>query len=357
MTFPRVLAAIALLLFGTIGVVAIFKGISRGNLEKNSGQIVRENNALPVPIEIDLEEEIKIVAPKQKESIPISQTSSDAIAPASAAKIDANTSTQLTSNASEKKIQLPEANRIQELFNITGAKLPVVETIVYKSRVAWQKGRPAWLSDYARYYQTSRHFIARSLNGKPDYLKQDVADGAKFNVLRSEKNIRFYLLADLSRCKIWFYCDDLDNKERILLKTYRTGVGRLDSSKASGFLTPLGQYSLGNKTAIYKPHVMGSYRGEQIEMIRIFGTRWIPFDKELQSCTAPAKGLGIHGLPWVVSASGKREEDRSSIGQYQSDGCIRLASEDIEEIFAIVITKPTVLEIVKDFHDSTLSIK
>ena len=94
----------------------------------------------------------------------------------------------------ETTSSLPEADRIEELFNKQDPRLPIVETIIYKSRVPWQKGRPAWLSDYASHYETSRHFIARSLNGSPDYLKQDLAEGNRFNVLRLDKEINFYLL-------------------------------------------------------------------------------------------------------------------------------------------------------------------
>ena len=142
-------------------------------------------------------------------------------------------------------IELPEADRIEELFNKDGPKLPIVETITYKSLVPWQKGRPAWLSDYAGHYETSRHFIARSLNGKPDYFKQELAEGARFNVLRKDKNFEFALIVDTSRCKMWFYYVDLDQKQKVLLKTYQVGLGRLDASKTSGLLTPLGKYTLG----------------------------------------------------------------------------------------------------------------
>ena len=98
----------------------------------------------------------------------------------------------------------------------------------------WLKGRPAWIADYAAYYNTSRHFIARSLNGKPDYFSQKVSQGSSFNVFRKDKNIQFFLLVDVSRCKMGFYYIDLDTNESILLKTYRVGLGRLDTSKASG---------------------------------------------------------------------------------------------------------------------------
>jgi hypothetical protein len=247
---------------------------------------------------------------------------------------------------------LDQVNRIEELFNKGEPKLPIVETITYKSRTSWQKGRPAWLADYASHYQTSRHFIARSLNGKPEYFKQALNEGDKFNVFREDKKISFYLLADLSLCKMAFYYIDHDLNERVLLKTYAIGCGRKDQSKASGLLTPLGKYELGDRVVIYKPKMFGYHQGEKTEMIRVFGSRWIPFEKEIEGCTEPAKGLGIHGVPWVTQGSQELVPDESSIGKYESDGCIRLSNEDVEELFSIVITKPTTIEIVQDMTKS-----
>jgi hypothetical protein len=248
---------------------------------------------------------------------------------------------------------LPEANIIDRLFATDSSRAPFVETVVYTSRVPWLKGRQAWIADYASHYSTSRHFIARSLNRKPDYFTQKISAGDRFNVFRNDKNISFYLLIDLSRTKLWFYCLDLDTNERMLLKTYKVGLGRKDSKRPSGCLTPIGQYSLGNKVAIYKSNIMGYFQDKKIEMIKIFGTRWIPFENEIKNCSEPSKGLGIHGAPWVI-ANGDLVEDRSKVGKYESDGCIRLFSEDIEEIFAIVISKPTTIELVKDFYDAKL---
>ena len=249
-------------------------------------------------------------------------------------------------------IELPEADRIEELFNKDGPKLPIVETITYKSLVPWQKGRPAWLSDYAGHYETSRHFIARSLNGKPDYFKQELAEGARFNVLRKDKNFEFALIVDTSRCKMWFYYVDLDQKQKVLLKTYPVGLGRLDASKTSGLLTPLGKYTLGDRVAIFKPKTMATHQGKKVEMITIFGTRWIPFDAEVGSASAPAKGFGLHGTPWLPNAKGELVDQVDSIGKYESDGCVRLLTPDMEEIFSIIITKPATIEIVRDFTDS-----
>lgn len=246
-----------------------------------------------------------------------------------------------------------ETDRIEEFFSTKGTKFPIVETITYKSRVPWLKGRPAWLSDYAGHFETSRHFIARSLHGKGDYLKQEVCEGDKFNVLRQDIPIRFQLVVDLSRAHMWLYY--LTDKEKVLVKSYSVSVGRLDASRPSGSYTPLGKYSLGNRVAIYKPSTMGAHRGQKLPLIQVFGTRWIPFDREIANCTAPAKGLGLHGAPWVKRPDGQWEENVDGLGKYQTDGHVSLAREDMEEIFAIVTTKPTTIEIVRDFWQSELN--
>ncbi len=252
-------------------------------------------------------------------------------------------------------VVLPEADRISRFFALDSSKLPFIETISYTSRVPWLQGRPAWIADYATYYATSRHFIARSLNRKPDYFTQKISPGDRFNVFKKDKEIQFYLVIDLSRCKLWFYSYDQQANERILLKTYRVGLGRLDPKMASKCLTPKGKYQLGSKIAIYKPGTVGFYQDEKIEMVRVFGTRWIPFDKELEGCTESARGLGIHGAPWSLDpVTGQFVEERSKIGKYDSDGCIRLASEDMEELFSIIITKPTTVELVDDFYSAKL---
>jgi len=341
MSFPKLLVLIGLVLFGTIGVAAIFK-------TKKPKEVVLESGSLPL-IEVELKGEV--IAATSKNTI-----KRDDLNPK---KPDVEKSLDIAEFEFKPKNDealkpLPEANRIAEFFNKTDLKFPIVETVTYKPRVAWQKGRPAWLSDYASHYATSRHFIARSLNQKPDYFKQDIAEGDQFNVLRPDVNLNFYLLIDISRSRMWFYYHDLDKNERTLVKTYKVGLGRPDPLKISGLLTPIGKYSLGNKIAIYKPKAMGFHAGEQIEMIKVFGSRWIPFEKELSTCSAPAKGFGIHGVPWIIDKKGNFVEDVMSLGKYESDGCIRLATSDIEELFAIIITKPTYVELVKDFYDAKL---
>ncbi len=326
MTVPRFLAIFSIVLFAIIGLIALFKGKPPEMVE---------------PVFPSIPYEVEVNPQNQK------------VAPAVALLPTQEISLNSISETVKSTVPLPEADRIDEFFRKDDTKLPIVETVVYKSRVAWQKGRPAWLSDYAMHYQTSRHFIARSLNGRPDYLTQEVREGDQFNVLRKDVPFQFYLLVDASLCKMWFYYINLETNEPVLLKTYQVGLGRLDSSKTSGSLTPLGKYLLGDRIMTYKPKLMGIYQNKKTEMITVFGTRWIPFDKEISRCTASAKGFGIHGTPWKVQANAELTDSKLGIGKYESDGCIRLTTEDMEELFAIIITKPTVIDIVKNFADAS----
>lgn len=329
MNLPKLFFFLAVSLVGVIAVTAFFK-----KAKEKSNQEIQAAKVM----EIELGDQVRTLSDAKRED-----PSLEIVKP---------------ENIAEDRVRsdenLPTANRIEELFRKGDPKLPIVETVVYKSRVDWLQGRPAWISDYASYYKTSRHFIARSLNGKPDYFKQDVAIGDRFNVFKKDKDIAFYLVIDTSRSKMWFYYYDKGADERVLLKNYNVGLGRVASQNPSGLLTPLGVYKLGEKVAIYKPKQQGTFNGEKIEMMRVFGTRWIPFEKEMEGTTAPAKGFGIHGAPWTTDERGVFSEDRKCIGRYESDGCIRLASEDVEEIFSIVISKPTYAVLVKDFFDAKL---
>lgn len=342
MTLPKILAVVAIVLFSTIGIAALVK--------KNKNKGIEHPVKVAGPIEIDVSDakpaEIKVIRPQPAKPQP--QPTAQVVQPKPPVPPKPDNKTLKGDRA------FPKADRVGEFFNKGEPKFPIVETITYRSRVPWQKGRPAWLSDYATHYATSRHFIARSLNGKADYFKQNVAEGDRFNVLRPEKNIQFYLLIDTTLCKLWLYYVDLDTHERVLIKDYAVGLGRPEASRVSGNLTPLGKYELGSRIAIYKPKMMGVHNGQKMEMIRVFGTRWIPFEKEISDTTAPAKGFGLHGVPWRSNDKGDIAEDTSSLGKHLSDGCVRLSTKDIEEIFAIIITKPTVVELVRNFEDAKL---
>src|SRR5262245_40009103 len=101
--------------------------------------------------------------------------------------------------------------------------------------------------------------------------------------------------------------------------------------------------------------MMGPYKSKQTELIRVFGTRWLPFEKEIEGCSEPATGMGIHGTRWSCDErKGKLVDNISSMGKHESDGCIRMKTEDVEELFSIVSTHETVVEIVSSFHQARL---
>jgi lipoprotein-anchoring transpeptidase ErfK/SrfK len=319
MAFPRIVLVTSIVIFTVIGITAGVKRFMSSKEAKAAAPIV-----VAAPVQMPV---------KKADLKPVLQPVSAVVRPEG---------------------KLPQVDRISQLFTTGPTKLPIVETVTYSSNVAWLKGRPAWIGDYASYFSTSRHFIARSLNGKPDYFTQKVSPGSKFNVFKKDRNIQFHLLVDVSQCKMAFYYLDQDTNERILLKTYNVGLGK-KTETISGTLTPLGKYVLGDKIAVYRPGIIGLFQDRQVEMIRVFGTRWIPFGKELGDCSAPAKGYGIHGAPWATEKkSGQWIEARQVVGQYESDGCIRLSHEDMEELFSVIITKPTLIEIVKNSKDAKL---
>ncbi|MBM3207797.1 MAG: L,D-transpeptidase [Chlamydiae bacterium] len=342
MSAPKVFFVTAVLAFSVIGVVSVVK--KKKSKEVVSDVVVSEKksasesffeNITPVAVPLKESEKTSLHIPKNIES---------------EIKVEVIKGPQPLVFK-----EFPSIDRTYQLFNTGQNKLPIVETVVYSSAVPWLKGRPAWVSDYAAYYNTSKHFIARSLNGKPDYNNQTVASGSKFNVFKKDKKIHFHLLVDTNQLKMGLYYYDLETKERLLIKTYSVGLGRVDKNKPSGSLTPLGTYLLGDKIAIYSPGIMGLFHDQKTEMIRVFGTRWIPFGQSLEGATESAKGYGIHGAPWIVdSKTSELVENRESVGKFESDGCIRLLHEDVEELFSIIITKPTFVHIVKDFQDANL---
>ena len=244
--------------------------------------------------------------------------------------------------------KVERVDKIHQLFSTGKDKLPFVETVTYSPRVPWLEGRAAWIADYASFYGTSRHFIARSLNQKADYISQKVAIGDRFNVFSKDKKIEFHLLLDLSRKEIDFSYIDMESGEKELLKTYPVAVGMENSQMPSGCLTPLGTYHLGKKIAIYKPGIMGRFHDEETEMIQVFGTRWIPIlEDDEDELRVNMTRFGLHGAPHLPEAeTGEYVEYRECVGTNVSEGCIRLLQEDMEELFSIVITKPTTIEIV-----------
>ncbi len=346
MNFPKIIAIGTVVLFAVIAVVGMNKSDdSEEYIEYNPNEFV----------EIELEPVIQenpptAIKPKIAEATTAKTEAVKEHAPTFKAE---EPTPRIVKNLSDENI--PVADRVSELFNTKGSKLPFMKTISYKRKVPWLRGRAAWIIDYAQHFDTSRYFISRGLAKRPDYFYERYAEGDRFNIYDPDVKLGFYLLVDLGRKKMWLYSLDHDKNERILLKTYPIGLGRPDPSSPSGLLTPVGKFSLGNKVAIYKPGMMDYFNHKKTEMIRVFGTRWIPFDEALGETNISGKGFGLHGTPWEEGGTSKKLKDNTEgISAYESDGCIRLKTSDIEELFAIIVGRKGEIEIVQNFFDAKL---
>ncbi len=355
MTLQRIFFVVTIILFGAIGVGAFVKRQKKEIQAESLAQTIAKTNQGQVkvfegePIEVDLKK-----LSTSKHALPSASTFTGSQNQNSSSQA-APLSKVITSATSTTTDLLPDVDRIELLFQ-KNSPLPICETIRYKARVPWKFGKPAWLVDYATHYNTSVDFIARSINGRPDYTTKTINDGQEFTVLRNDKEFYFLLVIDLPRCKMWFYYVDPEEQERYLLKTYRVGLGRLDTERSSGSLTPLGHYKLGSRVAVFKPKMMGMHKNKRVELMRVFGTRWIPFESEVEGCTEPAKGYGMHGTPYDEEQGTLVRNDKS-IGRYESDGCCRLSSQDIEELFAVISTRESYVLIVNDFMQAKLPFK
>jgi hypothetical protein len=338
MSIQKLFVVFAILLFGAIGVAGILKKKAPGTpvAEVQTASLWQQKPKAfdGQAIEIDL---ATLTAPKQLNSVPVAEK-----------PIEKQKATLAS--------PIADVDRIELLFQ-KESPLPIVKTLQYKSRVSWKHNAPAWLSDWASHYNTTLDFVVRSLNGKPDYSVPAIREGDALNVLNPEKEFSFHLVVDLSRCKMLFYYVDPEAQEHFLIKTYPLGLGKADESRVSKSRTPLGIYKLGKRVAVFRPNMMGLYHSKRVELITVFGTRWIPFEKEVGPCTEPAKGFGIHGTPWVREENGSLHDDDTSIGTWSSEGCIRMRTQDAEELYSIISTRDTLVEIVRDAGEAKVPYK
>lgn len=162
-------------LFSVIGIAAVVKKKTQHPSAEDVVQVAAETSVISIPTPAK--------SLSLKASSPVKEKSG-------AQAAHPSTSEQPLARPSRlAKDDFPNIDRIFQLLNTSSSKLPIVETITYASSVPWMKGRPAWIADYATHYNTSRHFIARSMNGKLDYFSQKVSEGSRFNVFRMDKKV------------------------------------------------------------------------------------------------------------------------------------------------------------------------
>jgi hypothetical protein len=336
MNVPKLFLTLSVLLFASIGSLALVK-------QKQEKSPVPEKKSERTSSKQEIDPSL---LSKPSGLTPISSSKQATELPLPAVEMSSDEQPLVIEHDDE-----PEA--LAALF-VKGSNCPIVKTIRYKSRVPWKSGRSAWLIDYAKHYKTPLDFIYRSIHNGEDKIPSSIADGVEFNVYRDDVDFRFHLLVSLSSCTMRMYYVLQKEKKVVFLKSYRICVGRKSSQTTSGYLTPMGLFQLGPRVAVFKPNMMGPYKGKRVELIQIFGSHWIPFEKEISDCSEPAKGYGIHGTPMVRNAKGEIEEQIETIGGYHSDGCIRLSGKEMKELFAVISTRKTYIEIVSSFQQSRL---
>ena len=333
MTLSKVFFIVSASLFSIIGCVALCKNRHAGSVGET--KIVAQE-------EVDLSRLVENLQPVAEPPLQLAVAKDPVVE---------------TQREEEKPVVIehdPVENGLDMLF-VKGSSCPIVETVTYKRHVPWKSHSAAWLADYAHHYKTPLDFIYRSLNAGKEYTPTTVSDGARFNVLKKGIDFRFHLIVSISSCRLRLYYVIPEEKKAVFLKSYQVCLGKKDSSKSSECLTPLGMYQLGDRIAVFKPKMMGMHKGKKIELIQVFGGYWIPFEKALGDCSEPAKGFGIHGTPiHRDAATGTLQEDNSSIGHFESDGCIRLAGKDMQELYSIISTHKTYVELVTSFDQSKL---
>lgn len=363
MSLSRIFFLVSFLLFSAIGVLTVMK--RHAGTFPHSGTVPKEEPVSSVEVQTapsSLSQEkvdLSLLQGEKKKKLEDSPrflgkqeiTSSEASEPVTATD-SVDTSMHAKSLVIEHEENEQEA--IEQLF-MKNSSCPIVETVRYSSRVSWKPKKAAWLVDYANHYKTPLDFLIRSLTGTVGGETPAVKEGQQFTVLRQDIPFYFQLVISFASRKMRLYYVLPKEKRVVFLKGYSVCLGRKDPQKVSGSLTPLGVYRLGSRIACFGPKMMGRHKGSRIELIRVFGTRWIPFEKEVTNCSEPAKGFGIHGAPLLYNTTtGLLEEDLSSIGEFVSDGCIRLKRQDVEELFSVISSRATYVEIVPEFRNSTL---
>lgn len=364
MNLPKLFFSVSLLLFGSIGALAIIKRSDRSSIQEKM-EIEKPSKSERTYVDAAL------LQPQQKEAV-ISQS----------AKAIASTISQFdeegydprkegcdtwSSTSVQDAVVIEHdtpSNSLKTLFE-KNSRCPIVQTVRYTSRVSWKPKKSAWLVDYAHHYKTPLEFIYRSMN--PTTISQNgtivysekpvqVSEGSEFNVFRSDVPFHFYLVISFASLKARLYYILPEEKKAVFLTSYPVCLGRKATEKKSGSLTPFGLYQLGTKVIAFQPNMKGPYKGKNVEMIQVFGSRWMPFEREVDPalCTEPAKGFGIHGTPMERTSDGTVIENNSSIGAFESDGCIRLSKNDVEELYSLVSIRRAYVEIVPDFAHSRL---
>lgn len=189
--------------------------------------------------------------------------------------------------------QVPDWQRKVEEINM---RLLFSPTITPKS-VSYEIKPGDTLAKIAREFKTTPELIMKSNNLTSDRI----APGRKIKVW----NASFSVLVDKSQNILILKADDE------IMKTYIVSTGKNNS-------TPTGTFKIASKLMNppwFKKGSSGPIPPGSPE--NILGTRWMGFDR--------LTDYGIHGTT-----------DPQSLGKQVTQGCVRMANSDVEELYIIV---------------------
>lgn len=154
MSFPKIIIISAVVIFGLVGAIGLWKKISFPKKVSLATEVKNEaKGEMPKAQEAKIEKRPHvIVSPVQQQQVQAAESPKQQQKP-----LGPNVPIMI-------KEDFPNIDRIFQLFTSGPMKLPIVETVTYSTNVPWLKGRPAWVADYANYYNTSRHFRASLLD-------------------------------------------------------------------------------------------------------------------------------------------------------------------------------------------------
>jgi len=223
---------------------------------------------------------------------------------------------------------------------VTGAERGVLrgrmtrlnEEMVFSPRVHAGDPMTGWYE--VRSGDTLARIVARESLGVGWRLLQRVnglASPDRIRVGQSLKVVRgpFHAVVDKSEYRLDVYWGQLDDPSSwVYVQSFPVGLGEGDS-------TPLGRFVVRGDSRLKDPAWTNPRTGEHHDPGpgNPIGRYWIGM--EGQGEYASLTGFGIHGT-----------NEPASIGQQRSMGCIRLADEDIELLFTMLVERSSAIRVV-----------
>jgi lipoprotein-anchoring transpeptidase ErfK/SrfK len=139
----------------------------------------------------------------------------------------------------------------------------------------------------------------------------------------------FHAVVNKSEYRMDVFTGAPDEPDRwIYIRSYRVGLGEGNS-------TPVGTYTVKRNSKLVNPHWVNPRTGEKFDANdpkNPIGEYWIGWQGV--GASAVNTGYGIHGTI-----------EPDSIGQQRSMGCVRLGSEDVAQVYEMLVEEVSVVKV------------